>query len=648
MVRNGYQHMVLDDYVHKVRQIHRQRRARLDAIATPEQALTYRQQVRRAVRRAFSPVPPKTPLDARVTRVIEQPDCRIENITFESRPGCLVTANLYLPNELEKPAPCVLGTCGHAQAGKASELYQQFSRRLARAGFVVLTYDPFSQGERDQYHHSGFREQVGWGTRAHNMIGKQLELLGEFFGFWRAWDGVRALDYLLDRPEVDPACVGLTGNSGGGTMSTWLWAIEDRFTMAAPSCFVTTFLRNLENELPADAEQCPPGVIGAGLEMADFIIAAAPKPVLLLGQAYDFFDRRGLQEAFADVESFYARMGAPQGNTGLFIGPQGHGYSIHNQQAMVEFFCRHAGLPVVQVDQVDVLPEQELYATPSGQTNEAGATPVYDLIAVQAREAVAKRLRLEPGEMKARVQVLLSLPAARALPDYRVPRPIRSQDQVQARYAVETEPHIRAILRKLLAGPPHPFTLDVEPEIRLYLPHTSAEADLAENEWAISLKETPMLCASAPLYALDVRGRGESSPEEEREAFVQPYGMDYMFHAYGSMLGQSYLGRRVYDVLCVLDLLAHEGAESIHLFGRGQGAILALFAALFHDRVASVTLKDAPHSFFEWTQTPYVTWASSNFVPGILELCDLPDILEQLGDRAQIVDYWGPTMEPAP
>ena len=102
------------------------------------------------------------------------------------------------------------------------------------------------------------------------------------------------------------------------------------------------------------------------------------------------------------------------------------------------------------------------------------------------------------------------------------------------------------------------------------------------------------------------------------------------------------------QVLCVLDLLAHEGAESIHLFGRGQGAILALLAALFHDRVASVTLKDAPHSFFEWTQTPYVTWASSNFVPGILELCDLPDILEQLGDRAQIVDYWGPTMEPAP
>jgi cephalosporin-C deacetylase-like acetyl esterase len=640
MLRNGYQHMVLDDYVQKVRLIRGQRRERLNAIATPEQARAYQNQVRRAIHQAFSPVPPKTPLNAQVARIVEQPEFRIENVTFESRPGCLVTANLYVPNDLSGPAPCVLGTCGHSATGKMVELYQQFSRRLAHAGFVVLIYDPLSQGERDQYYGSGFREQVGLGTRAHNMMGKQLELLAEFFGFWRAWDGIRALDYLLDRPEVDPSCVGLTGNSGGGTMSTWLWAVEDRFTMAAPSCFVTTFLRNLENELPADAEQCPPGVIGAGLDMADFIIASAPKPVLLMGQRFDYFDRRGLQEAFADVKSFYAKMGAPPENTDLFIGPQGHGYSIHNQQAMVEFFCRHAGLPIVQVDEVDVLPDKELYATPSGQTNEAGATPAYDLIAIQAQEMVAQRRKLDPDIVQSWLRMLMTVPAERSLPHYRIPRPVRMEGEVQARYAVETEASIRAILRKLLADPAHPFTLDVEQQVRLYLPHVSAELDLAENDWAISLKK------SLPLYALDVRGLGESLPEEQREEFFQPYGMDYMFHAYGLMLGQSYLGRRVHDVLCVLDLLAHEGAQRIDLFGRGQGALLALFAALLHDRVASVTLKGAPRSFFEWTQTPYVAWPATNFVRGILQVCDLPDIVDILGDRVKIVDHWDPAMEP--
>ena len=641
MYRNGYQHMALDEYVHRVREILAGRRARLNAISTPEQARAYQQRARETIRRAFTPpggLPPKTPLNARVTRVIEQAAFRIENVVFESRPGFLVTANLYIPNDLRAPAPCVLGACGHSEAGKAAELYQQFSRRLAHAGFVVLTYDPISQGERDQYHRSGYREQVGWGTSAHNMAGKQLELLGDFFGFWRAWDGIRALDYLLSRPQVDPNRVGLTGNSGGGTMTTWLWALDDRFTMAAPSCYVISFLSNLENEEAADAEQCPPDVLGAGVDHADFIIAGAPKPVLLLGQRYDFFDRRGLEGAFADVRSFYGKLGAA-GQVELFIGPHGHGYYVENQRAMIAFFCRHAGLPVTQVAEVETLPVQDLYATPTGQTNEAGATPIYELIAAQGRDAAQRRPRLDVETLKNRLAERLALDESRALPHYRIPRPVYRPGEVQARYAVETEGGVRAILRQVCADPPHPYSLDLAPEVRLYLPHVSAEADLAEDEWAISLK------ATRPLYALDVRGLGESMPEEHRDDFFNVYSMDYMLHAYGAMLGRSYLGRRVHDLLCVLDLLVHEGAGRVHLYGRGQGAILGLFGALFHEGVASVTLKDAPGSFLAWTQTPYVTWPAANFVRGLLHVCDLAELIAALGARVTVIDRWGPTME---
>ena len=106
--------------------------------------------------------------------------------------------------------------------------------------------------------------------REHIYAGNQQFLVGEFFGAWRAWDGIRALDYLLTRPEVDPKHVGITGNSGGGTMTTWLCGVEPRWTMAAPSCFVTTFRRNLENELPADTEQCPPRVLALGLDHCGF------------------------------------------------------------------------------------------------------------------------------------------------------------------------------------------------------------------------------------------------------------------------------------------------------------------------------------------------------------------------------------------
>jgi cephalosporin-C deacetylase-like acetyl esterase len=658
-MRNGYPHMVLDAYVQNVRDVHFERRACLDEVTNRAGAEAYQAHIRASIQRAFSPRPAKTPLHTRVTGVLERPGqpggraYRVEKLTFESRPGLLVTANLYVPDGLAGPAPCVLGTCGHSEPGKACDLYQGFCQRLAQAGFVVLIYDPFSQGERDSYYGSEFALR---GTRAHNMLGKQLELSGEFFGMWRAWDGIRALDVLLERPEVDPTRVGLTGNSGGGTMSTWLWAVDPRFTMAAPSCFVTTFAHNLENELPADAEQCPPGVLGDGLEMADFILAGAPKPVLLMGQHYDYFDRRGLREAYEDVQRFYAVMGAPEGHVGLQIGPQGHGYSSHNQRAMVEFFCRHAGVPLVQVDETEVLDPETLFATPQGQTLAAGSLPAYALSAARARELDAQRSPPDEATLLDELERLLALPSARPRPYHRVLRPVRwaanaeQQGSVLARYAVETEMPIRALLWKRMAQPEHPDSLDVEADLTLYLPHVASEADLSDASIVA-------LCGldQSPIYALDVRGLGQSLPEEQAsgppgDAFFQPYGMDYMMHAYGLMLGESYLGRRVYDVLVTLDLLCQEGAASVRLVGRGQGAVIALLSALFHERVTELTCVNGPRSWFEWTQTPWVSWPAANCLRGVLAVCDLPDCVrvlrERLGaERMRIVEPWGPAMQ---
>ena len=507
MTKNGYQHMVLDHYVEKVRAVQRERKERLRGIKTRAQARAYQEHVQKAIRRAFSPRPRKTPLNTQVTGVSERPGYRIEKLTFDSRPGCVVTANLYVPESLSGSAPGVIAPCGHSENGKACELYQRFCQRLARNGFVVLIYDPFNQGERDQYYAVPDREVVRGCTRAHNMMGKQLELTGEFFGMWRVWDGIRALDVLLARPEVDASRIGVTGNSGGGTLSEWLWAVEDRLTMAAPSCFVTTFLHNLENELPADCEQYPPGVIGAGLEMVDLMIARAPKPALLLGQQYDYFDRRGLRTAYEELRRFYALLGASD-KVGLFIGPQGHGYSVHNQKAMVAFFARHAGIKeVVDVPMAEVLDDEDLYATPEGNVIAAGATPIYKLIAGQADRLTARRKRLESEALKKKLIRLLNLSSKRTLPHYRVLRPGRADEDTIARYAVETEGSIRAILRKRMEVPAYAYSLDVEKEVHLYVPHVSAEEDITQDALAGSLLK------SYPLYALDVRGLGESMPE---------------------------------------------------------------------------------------------------------------------------------------
>lgn len=638
MPRNGYAHLVHDDYIARFRELAEERQARLAEVHTRRQALAYQERVREAIHRAFAPLPRRTALVPRITGAIEGRYCRIEKLLFESRPGCLVTGHLYLPQAGTGPFPGVLGTCGHSEDGKLEPRYQEFSRRLAAAGFAVFIYDPLSQGERDQYWGRRRREGISGCCQAHNMMGKQLELVGEWFGAWRAWDGIRALDYLLSRPEVDPGRVGLTGNSGGGTMSTWLWAVEPRFTMAAPSCFVTTFLANLENELPADCEQYPPGVVGAGVEMADFIIAGAPKPVLLLGQQYDFFDRRGLRQAHAEVARFYDVFGAVPEDCGLFIGPQPHGFSRHNQEAMTAFFAAHAGLqPPRPLARPVILTPEQAQVTRRGSTVAAGATPVPRLIAERAAALQARRGRPTGTRLRRRLAELLALPERTTPPHYRVLRPAQVAGKTCARYAVETERDLRGILYKRLALVERAGTLDVEPRVILCLPHLAAEVDMTEDRGMLG---------KAPLYCLDVRGLGESLPDDGGGDFYQPYGMDYMLHGQALLLGESYLGRRVHDLLAVLDLLEQEGARRIDLYGRGQGAIIALCAAVLDRRVSTLTMRNAPLSWQAWTETPVVAWPAANFLRGALAFLDLPDLYRALGSRVRVLAPWGPEMKP--
>ncbi|MEY4484988.1 MAG: hypothetical protein RL693_2440, partial [Verrucomicrobiota bacterium] len=188
--------------------------AQRNALKTNADAEGYVKSVQERIRQCFGPPPEKTPLNARITRTLERADYRIENIIFESRPGYLVTGNLYLPVGRKFPVPGVIGVCGHSLNGKAAEAYQTFAQGLARQGMVCFIIDPAGQGERFQYLNDKRGSRFGGSVAEHIQMGNQQTLVGEFLGAWFAWDGIRALDYLLSRKEVDPEQVGVTGNSG--------------------------------------------------------------------------------------------------------------------------------------------------------------------------------------------------------------------------------------------------------------------------------------------------------------------------------------------------------------------------------------------------------------------------------------------------
>jgi dienelactone hydrolase len=642
---NRFPRMVQEYFVARARAAEEAGLRAREALKSRADAEGYVRAVRDKVRLCFGPLPDRTPLKARITGTVERDAYRIEKVIFESRPGFLVTANLYLPKGKKPPWPGVVGCCGHSENGKAAEPYQSFAQGLARMGYAVLIYDPIGQGERLQYGHLPAKDRPRWGVGEHLYAGNQQFLAGEFLGTWRAWDGIRALDYLLSRPEVDPRGVGVTGNSGGGTLTTWLAALDPRWAVAAPGCFVTTFRRNLENELPADTEQCPPRALALHLDHDDFLAALAPKPVLILAKEQDFFDVRGALEAYRRLHHLYTLLGAPD-NVKLFVGPTAHGYTRENREAMYQWFNRATGASDARTEPDLVLEKDEtLRCSPEGQVAALGSRTVFSFTREKARALAAGRPKLAGEELKQAVAAALRLPERGGVPEFRILRPAGNRGYYPrphaTTYAVETEPGVFALVYRLSERPLYSRPPRDGGRAVLYVSHHSADAELREEPLVTQLlKEEPQ----ATFYTCDVRGIGESRPDTcEPDSFLVPYGSDYFYAIHAIMLEYPYVGQKTFDVLRVLDWLAAHGHAEVHLAGRGWGSLPAAFAALLADGVVRVTLKNALASYQAAAESETYAWPLSAFVPGVLEKFDLPDCYRALdGKKLRQVEPWGP------
>ncbi len=645
---NRFGRMLHEHYVRRVRLAEQRANARRARVRTKADAEGYVREVRAKIAESFGAFPAKTPLNARTTRTVERDAYTIENVIFESRPGFPVTANLYVPKGRPLPLPGVVGTCGHSANGKAAEAYQAFAQGLARQGYVVLIFDPIGQGERLQHVTEELKPRHGVGVREHLHVGNQQFLVGEFFGAWRAWDGIRALDYLLSRPEVDPKRVGVTGNSGGGTEATWLCGVEPRWTMAAPSCFVTTFRRNLENELPADTEQCPPRALALGLDHSDFVAAMAPKPVIVLDQEKDYFDARGVEEAYARLRALYGLLGQ-EAAVEMFLGPDYHGFSRPVREAMYRKFNAVTRNPHATAAEPALTIEKDevLWCTPRGQVGEAKPRTV-QVFTREAAQALAKqRGRVDGAALEQAMRAVLKLPAREGVPEYRILRPSsgrRYPKRHAGTYAVETEADIQALVYRLadeplMSRPPRGLKRAV-----LYVAHQSADAELREDAWLAELIRTE---PDAAIFACDVRGVGESQPTTTGAAAQDPYGPDYFYAVHGLMLDAPMPGQRTHDLLRLVDWLKSCGHTEVHLVAKGWGAIPGTFAAVLAPEIVQVTLRHAPTSYGDMAEADDYAWPLSALLPDVLRHFDLPDCYRALAaKRLRQVEPWNALAKP--
>ena len=611
MFRNSVQ----EYYLKEVKKVYTERKKRLKSIKTRKQALQYVAEVRKKIEASFALPKRKTPLNARITNEKTVNDITIRNVIYESRPNYPVTGLLYLPQNANK-CPAALVLCGHAEEGKAAISYQTVCINLAAQGFVVLVIDPVNQGERHQL--LEVKNVPTYCTIAHNMQGKQLHLSDDFLGTWRAWDAIRGIDYLLTLPEVDPDRIGITGNSGGGTMTTFVNALEARTCVAAPSCYITTWKREVENELPADIEQMPPAALKYGLDMADFIIAQAPRPTLILGQKNDFFDPRGTVEAYEDVKHIYSLLGKEE-NIRLFIGPDSHGYHQANRTAMYNFFNEviFDKKDIVEDESLQLLTPEETFCTPQG---EVFYMPEYrklhDFIIELAQKNRSKCRDFTLDEMRKKLANILKLDKI----EIPYVRSLRYSGE-NSRFGLETEKELVMSVLKFYREGIY-YHIPAAEKAILYIPHLDSDKELLQSD-IIQQEEN--------VYGLDIRGIGELRPdscEPGNRNFFGQYLFDYHYNSLGVMLDKPYLGGKVKDILMTLELLKSCGVKNISLKAEGQGCIPALFAAILSDIPVDVELNNMPESYLDIAGKIYTHWPMSIMAPGILKLTDL-DILRK-------------------
>lgn len=564
----------------------------------------------------------KTPLNARVTGKIERAGYRVEKVIYESFPGAHVTANLYVPTTGPGPFPAVLGAAGHAMPeGKASPVYQSAFIALAMRGYVVLAFDPPAQGERWELKDPATGEMRSLG---HISPGLQCLLTGDTSARYFMWDGIRGLDYLLTRPEVDPKRIAAAGNSGGGTQSAFLGICEPRLAAIASSCYWTSWEALWQAGGPQDSEQVLPGWIKARLDFSDLAVAFAPKPIMMLTATKDAFPVEGARVMHAEARSMFALLGAEK-QMGYFEYNDGHAWSKPRREATTAWFDQWLRGRTDFVTEPAHTPEPvaALRATDTGQVVTAfGSKTMQQLNQARAEERFANRtLAKRAGAVEARATIAqrLALPAERAAP--RATSRGRSEGKS---FASEL------------------FTLTTEPGIELNLQVVTPAGATARRPGVILLRETPgnvdpetdpdvtaWLRAGYGVVVAPLRGL-VTAPD------TKPYySLYYKTAMRAVLLGKSMAGMRVQDALAVFHFARSQSgidADRISIVGRGNMGVIALYAGVLEPRLKRVVTEGAVLSYLELVRAPQLPEGFADIIiPGVLEDFDLPDLAVQAG-----------------
>ncbi len=604
--------------------------------------------IRENLQKIVGPFQEKTPLNAQVLKVVDKDTYRVEHIVYESQPKFYVTSSLFIPKSLKKKnkAPVVIYCSGHSENGYRSDVYQHVILNLVKKGFIVFAFDPVGQGERLEYYDmEQEKSSVGGPTSEHSYPGSQAFITGSSQARYMIWDGIRAVDYLLTRPEVDPSRIGITGRSGGGTQSACIAAFDERIKAAAPECYITSFTRLLQSIGPQDAEQNFFHEIANGIDHADLLLVRAPKPALMITTTRDMFSIQGARETAKEVSRIYQAY-SQEGNFGMVEDDAPHASTKKNREAMYAFFQKHLNNPGSAADEdVPLLNEAEIRVTTTGQVSTAiGGETVFSLNQMDASKRLdtLEQLRSKGGQYLPDV-----VANAKKLSGYREPgeiaEPVFTGRIQREGYAIEKyfiQGEGDYVIPYLLMVPWQPNHKAI-----LYL-HPSGKAAEAspggEIEWIVKNGFT--------VLAPDLPGVGElGAGAFQGDSFIG--GVSHNIWYTSILIGRSIVGIQAADIARLTRVLEKNlNMEEVYGVARKEMAPALLHAAAFTPSIRRIALINPLSSYRSvvmnrFYYSPFITGA----VPGLLKAYDLPDLASALAPRkltmAGVIDGKGETKD---
>jgi len=569
--------------------------------------------------------PSKTALNPVVTGTAIHDGVRVEKLYFESLPGYYVTGALFLPVDRKGKLPAILYCSGHSESGFRSETYQHVILNLVKKGFAVLAFDPIGQGERRQYMNDEKHKSFG-PTLEHSYPGSQLFLLGRTPAYYFIWDGIRSIDYLYSRPEIDTSRIGITGRSGGGTQTAYIAAFDNRIKAAAPECYITTFDKLLMTMGPQDAEQNFTYSIYNGLDIGDLVISFAPKPMILITTTRDIFSIQGARDVFKEAKRAYSLMGKP-GLLQMVEDDAEHTSTFKNREAMYRFFQKYLSNPGSFSDEdVPLFKEEELYVTPAGNIYKMlRGHNLHTLAELHLKEITTKRTAIKGFEdLKKRVEKLTGFHDLQ-----KHEPPVFCGRYQRKAYAVES------YLLKSITGKYFP-AYRLRPEQQKIKKNPVLLLD--DNGKGEAVKEGSCADSLALLgydvIVPDLSGFGELSNGYIKggDALVDntPLNLWYM----AILLKQSLLTVRMYELSSIIDWIGG-GNTKIETIAKGVLATdLLHFATIRTKHIASILLIDPPVSYASVVdEADYKAGYLLSAVPGMLSQYDIEDLINFLSGQ---------------